>query len=40
LDASKEVGLEENAEKTKIYIHVSYQATGQNHYIREANKSY
>jgi hypothetical protein len=40
LDASKEVGLEVNAEKTK-YMFMSYhQTTGQNHYIKvpAANK--
>jgi hypothetical protein len=34
LDASKEAGVEVNAEKTK-YVSVSHhQTTGQNHYIR------
>jgi hypothetical protein len=39
LNASKEVGLEINGEKTKYMFISHHQTTGQNHYIRVANKS-
>jgi hypothetical protein len=40
LDASKEIGLEVNSEKTK-YMFMSYhQTAGQSNYIRVANKSF
>jgi hypothetical protein len=34
IDASKEVGLEENAEKTKYMLLSRHQNAGQNHNIR------
>jgi hypothetical protein len=40
LDASKEVGLEVNAEKSKYMFMSHHQTTGQNHYITAANKSF
>jgi hypothetical protein len=39
LDASKEVGLEVNAEKTKYIFMSRHQTAGQNCYIKLANKS-
>jgi hypothetical protein len=38
LDASKKVGTEINAEKTKYMFMSHHQTTGQNHYIKVANK--
>jgi hypothetical protein len=38
--ASKEVHLEVNANKTKYMFMSYYQKTGQNHYIKVANKSF
>jgi hypothetical protein len=40
LDASKEIGLEVNAEKTKYMFMSCHQTTGQSNYIRVANKSF
>jgi hypothetical protein len=40
LDASKEVGPEVNAEKTKYMFMSHHQTTGQNHYIWVANESF
>jgi hypothetical protein len=37
-DASKEAGLEENAEKTKYILLSSHQNAGQNHVIKTANR--
>jgi hypothetical protein len=39
-DTSKEVGLEENAEKTKCNFISRHQIAGQNHNLRTANKSF
>jgi hypothetical protein len=38
--AIKEVGLEENAEKTKYMLLSHHQNAGQNHYIKIANRSF
>jgi hypothetical protein len=38
-DASKEVGLEVNTEKTKCMLKSHYQNAGQNHNIKIANRS-
>jgi hypothetical protein len=40
LDASKEIGLEVNSEKTKYIFMSRHQNVGQSNYIREANKSF
>jgi hypothetical protein len=40
LDASKEVGLEINTEKTKYMFMSHHQATKQNLYSKVANKSF
>jgi hypothetical protein len=40
LNASKEVGIEVNTEKTKCMFIFHHQTTGQNHYIKVANKSF
>jgi hypothetical protein len=40
LDASKEIGLEVNSEKTKHMIMSRHQTAGQSNYIRVANKSF
>jgi hypothetical protein len=40
LDASKEIGLEVNSEKTKYMIMSRHQTAGQSNYIRVANKSF
>jgi hypothetical protein len=40
LDAGKEIGLEVNVEKTKYLFMSRHQTTGQNHYIKAANKSF
>jgi hypothetical protein len=40
LDASKEVGLEENPEKTKYTLMSRSQKTGQKHNIKIANRSF
>jgi hypothetical protein len=40
LDASKEGGLEIKAEETKHMSMSRHQTTGQNHYIKVANKSF
>jgi hypothetical protein len=39
LDASKEIGLEINSEKTKYMFMPRHQTAGQSNYIRVANKS-
>jgi hypothetical protein len=39
LDASKEIGLEVNSEKTKYMFMSRHQTAGQSNYIRVANKS-
>jgi ribosomal protein S2 len=39
IDASKEVGLEENAEKTKYMVLSRHQNAGQNHNMKMANRS-
>jgi hypothetical protein len=39
LDASKEIVLEVNAKKTKYMLMSRHQTTGQNHYIKVANRS-
>jgi hypothetical protein len=39
LDASKEIGLEVNSEKTKYMFMPRHQTAGQSNYIRVANKS-
>jgi hypothetical protein len=39
LDASKEIGLEVNSEKTKYMFMYRLQTAGQSNYIRVANKS-
>jgi hypothetical protein len=40
LDASKEISLEVNSEKTKYMFMSRHQTAGQSHYIRVANKSF
>jgi hypothetical protein len=40
LDASKEIGLEVNSEKTKYMFMSHHQTAGQNNYIKVANKSF
>jgi hypothetical protein len=40
LDASKEIGLEVNSEKTKYMFMSRHQTVGQSNYIRVANKSF
>jgi hypothetical protein len=40
IDASKEVGLEVNAKKTKYILPSRDQDSGQNHDIKIANRSY
>jgi hypothetical protein len=40
LDASKEIGLEVNCEKTKYMFTSRHQTAGQSNYIRVANKSF
>jgi hypothetical protein len=40
IDASKEVGLEVNAEKSKYMLLSHHQNAGQNHNIKIANKSF
>jgi retron-type reverse transcriptase len=40
LDASKEIGLEVNSEKTKYMFMSRHQSAGQSNYIRVANKSF
>jgi hypothetical protein len=40
LDASKEIGLEVNSEKSKYIFMSLYQTAGQNNYVRVANKSF
>jgi hypothetical protein len=40
LDASKEIGLEVNSEKTKYVFMSRHQTAGQNNYIRITNKSF
>jgi hypothetical protein len=40
LDASKQVGLQENTKKTKYMFMSHHQTTGKNHYIKVANKSF
>jgi hypothetical protein len=40
LDASKEVGLEENPEKTKYMLMSHSQKVGQKHSIKIANRSF
>jgi hypothetical protein len=40
LDASKEVGLEVNPEKTEYMLMSRYQKTGQKHSIKIANRSF
>jgi hypothetical protein len=40
LDASKEVGLEVNPEKTKFMLMLHYQKAGQNHSIKITNRSF
>jgi hypothetical protein len=39
-DTSKEVGLEVNTEKTECVFMSCHRTTGQNHYIKAANKSF
>jgi hypothetical protein len=39
-DASKEIGLEVNSEKTKYMFMPRHQTPGQSNYIRAANKSF
>jgi hypothetical protein len=39
IDASKEVGLERNVEKSKYLLLSCHQNAGQNHYIKIANRS-
>jgi sorting nexin-29 len=39
-DASREVGLEVNAEKTKYMLMSCHQNAGQNHYIKKANRCF
>jgi hypothetical protein len=40
LDASKEIGLEVNSEKTKYTFMSCHQTAGHSNYIRLANKSF
>jgi hypothetical protein len=40
LDASKEIGLEVNSEKTKYMFMSRHQTAAQSNYIRVANKSF
>jgi sorting nexin-29 len=40
VDASKEIGLEVNSEKTKYMLMSHHQTAGQSNYIRVANKSF
>jgi hypothetical protein len=40
IDASKEVGLEVNTEKTKYMLLSSHQNAGQNHEIKIANRCF
>jgi hypothetical protein len=40
LDASKEIGLEVNSEKTKYMFMSRHRTSGQSNYIRVANKSF
>jgi hypothetical protein len=40
IDASKEVGLEGNADKTKYILLSRHQNAGQNHYIKIAKRSF
>jgi hypothetical protein len=40
LDASREIGLEVNSEKTKYMFMSRHQTAGQSNYIRVANKSF
>jgi hypothetical protein len=40
LDASKEIGLEVNSEKTNYMFMSRHQTAGQSNYIRVANKSF
>jgi hypothetical protein len=40
LDASKEIGLEVNSEKTKYMFTSRHETAGQSNYIRVANKSF
>jgi hypothetical protein len=40
LDASKEIGLEVNAEKTMYMLPSRHQNAGQNHDIKIANRSF
>jgi hypothetical protein len=40
LDASKEIGLVVNSEKTKYTFMSRHQTAGQSNYIRVANKSF
>jgi hypothetical protein len=40
IDASKEVGLEVNAEKTKCMLLSHHQNAGQSHNIKMANRSF
>jgi hypothetical protein len=40
LDASKEIGLEVNSEKTKYMFLSRHQTAGQSNYIKVANKSF
>jgi hypothetical protein len=40
LDASKEIGLEINSEKTKYMFMSHHHTAGQSNYIRVANKSF
>jgi hypothetical protein len=39
LDASKEIGLQVNSEKTKYMFMSHHQTAGQSNYVRVANKS-
>jgi hypothetical protein len=40
LDASKEIGLQVNSEKTKYMFMSRHQTAGRSNYIRVANKSF
>jgi hypothetical protein len=40
LDASKEIGLEVNSEKTKYMLMSHHQTAGQSNYEKVANKSF
>jgi hypothetical protein len=40
LDASKEIGLDVNSEKTKYMFVTHHQTAGQSNYIKVANKSF